>query len=161
MVAAPLTNDYAASLANQFNFGLNKQQLLSTIALLDNLATNASSPLVGRLDTSRLGLWGHSAGCGTALQLEAELGPRVSAAAYMGTWANSYTTPWVDDLTRTVTAPTLFLSGQLDTMCEPTDVPRGSRAAVSGEALPAAGRRWPPTWSRCCRSCSRPGSASC
>ena len=148
LVVAPLFNDASAEPLAQVNFRSQLSQILSAVAYVGAQAGPAggSSPFGdpaagtlwrGRVNASRLGLFGHSAGGGVVLQGAAERGDAVRAVATLGAWVNPATTPWLSALGGTVTAPALLLSGANDTLAPLAD--NGQRvfdALASPKLLP-------------------------
>ena len=127
IVVVPTFNDQSASMALNVNFRSELDEVLSSIAyVIQQSAANATGfsfgdPTTlntwhGRVDASAIALAGHSAGGGVVFQGLAEQGVKIKAAATLGAWGNIVTTPWLENLGSTVTAPVMLLSGQNDTM---------------------------------------------
>jgi dienelactone hydrolase len=125
VVVAPMFNDLATDPLTQVNFRSQLSQILSAVAYVGAQSSakaaafgdlTTSTTWHNRVDTARLGLFGHSAGAGVVLQGAAEQGARVKAVVTLGAWANVATTPWMASLPSAVTAPVMLLSGQNDTL---------------------------------------------
>lgn len=77
-------------------------------------AASAQPGWSGRVDASRVGLAGHSAGAASSLQAAAQLGARAGAVAALGAWVNVASCPWLAAFPALLSAPALLLGGQFD-----------------------------------------------
>jgi dienelactone hydrolase len=154
VVVAPLFNDLANDPLRQVNFRSQLSQILSTVKYVSAQSSSAgvafgdlttTTMWHNRVDVSRLGLVGHSAGAGVVIQGAAEQGTRVKAVATLGAWVNVATTPWMASLANTVTAPVMLLSGQNDTMAPlATNAQRVFDSLTSPRVMPiiSGGSHW-------------------
>jgi hypothetical protein len=122
-VVAPLVSDV---LDNPFfeepavDFKDQQVQLLSAVAW-----ARSNPAWAGRIHASHLGLGGHSAGGGIAVQAAIEAGGNVTAVATLGGWMNIVTTPWMSSLAASMTAPAMAVSADFDARA-----PTATNAAV-------------------------------
>jgi predicted dienelactone hydrolase len=154
VVVAPLFNDLANEPLTQVNFRSQLSQILSTVKYVGAQSSSAgvafgdlttTTMWHNRVDVTRLGLVGHSAGAGVVIQGAAEQGSRVKAVATLGAWVNVATTPWMASLANTVTAPVMLLSGQNDTMAPlATNAQRVFDSLTSPRVMPiiSGGSHW-------------------
>lgn len=113
VVLVPLTNDFAELPTVQYSFPLHVQQILSAVDYFEKTNAVPGAEFFRRIAFDKIGLFGHSAGSGTALQAAAESN-RFKAVMLTGMWAKNVTLPSYKSLRRQVTAPLFFLSGESD-----------------------------------------------
>ena len=123
VVAAPLVTDV---LANPFFEEQAVDFKDQTVQLFSAVAWAQHNPAwAGRIDATQLGLGGHSAGGGIAVQAAIEAGVNVTAVATLGGWVNIASTPWLASLAASMSAPAMAVSADFDTRA-----PTATNAAV-------------------------------